>query len=682
MIQPHLMKLLRSFALDFFCVGIILFLSLSLISFYFSATYINTEYEDWMVHAFRAKFIQEYGFISWTHLWSNGINVLAAYQFIPHLITIATSIIFNVTIPRAMVIVTITIFTLLHLETYGFLRLLKFSRLGALTAALLTFSLTQYWSGVGDYSLQFAFLFFPPMIYLWARSTKQNSFSYPFLVGFSFYIHPILAFFSGSLFVLGLFISKRKIISLHTFIEVMIIILSSALFWYPIIFKDSFVYREAFLVNKDRLGIILNSYPFYGLSLGTFFIFFLSIVLSFKTLLHEHSWIKKLVFFNGVILILAILSARITLPPFLTEFQFTRGMVLLGISMAFTAPLIIDSLISKQGVFKYLTWLFILLITIEALINISSFSPRPGPNSEDIISAKFNQDSDFFKNKRIFVNEIGNASYFNMDRIRLPYSWMSHFDSNPVSPRLGALIIYSLYTGESQIPFTSMKRIDDYIKVSATDYVVFDSFSPFSKSLKNKVYDLGYESVDQITTSDGQYDVFEPESPARNAVIVDPTFSNQMNHFPFDLDFSDNNNFIEFDNYVHNFANIIYSEKNVPIAVKYPDQESISINIPEDRPSNMIYIAESYGKSWKAEFNGVSSEIKPVGPNFMMVTLPSNSSGTLKMKHSWPSSMIYILAVVIIIPFLILVNWLIRTVHKTTKHKKRSEPVVGFRKID
>src|SRR5258708_29926720 len=122
------MKRVTSFYLlwDFIFASVLTTISLSLVFFYFRAEYLSAGYPDWMVHAFRIKSLSDFGFLSWTHVWANGISLWKAYQFIPHYLTLGIVQLFHVPIPRAMVIITIILFVLLRFFIYFSLRLLKF----------------------------------------------------------------------------------------------------------------------------------------------------------------------------------------------------------------------------------------------------------------------------------------------------------------------------------------------------------------------------------------------------------------------------------------------------------------------------------------------------------------------------------------------------------------------------
>src|SRR3990170_6732822 len=95
---------LAHFLQDFFFILLLISISGALLFFYFDALYLDPGYQDWVVQAFRVKVLEEYGLTSWVHTWSNGISIWRSYQFIPHYITLGVAYVFNLEIPRAMVV--------------------------------------------------------------------------------------------------------------------------------------------------------------------------------------------------------------------------------------------------------------------------------------------------------------------------------------------------------------------------------------------------------------------------------------------------------------------------------------------------------------------------------------------------------------------------------------------------
>ncbi len=195
-----------------------------------------------------------------------------------------------------------------------------------------------------------------------------------------------------------------------------------------------------------------------------------------------------------------------------------------------------------------------------------------------------------------------------------------------------------------------MNRLEDYYRVSGTKYLIFDEKSPLTKAYLLKK-DTGYKNLGQHSTVGNNYHIFARTENIHNAMLIDPIYKNDMKHFPFNLKFSNVNDQIELDNYVNKFANILYQQENKSLSVSYPTQDTITINIPSNRKSNIVYINESHDINWKAYFNGVEQRITPSGPNFMAIILNDNTSGgQLQLKHTWSVYLYAGISFIIVLP--------------------------------
>ncbi len=132
------------------------------------------------------------------------------------------------------------------------------------------------------------------------------------------------------------------------------------------------------------------------------------------------------------------------------------------------------------------------------------------------------------------------------------------------------------------------------------------------------------------------FHVFEVPWNVHNSVIIPKKFENSLDHFPFSLKYNNENDQIAIDDYVHNYSKILYHPDSLPLPIAYPTAESMEINIPSERNSNLVYINESYDSGWKAYYNNKEQIIQSTGPNFILVILDNNSrEGVLKLQHTW-----------------------------------------------
>lgn len=637
--------------IDLIYLFIITLFSIFLISFYLKAEALNTNYPDWIVHAFRVESLKDFGLSSWTHTWANGISLWKAYQFIPHLITLSVLEIFNVSASRAMVITTIGLFIFLRLQIYFVIRLLKFSPFTAFVCSMVSFDIAQYWGGVGDYSLLFGFSFFPAIVFLWTKYYEDKlQYIYPYIAGLTFYVHPILGFSSIGLWLVAVIFSTRKIISIPIIVQFLIFLASSSLFWFPVAFKSSFSYTSLVFANKYFLNLVLSGYKYYGLSLFLLLCFFLSFIRMFMPLSKEYRWTRIFFIFLSFYFILVILGLSVDLPKSIQQLQFTRGATIIGLGIIFAFATVIENLSKTNSrAIKGLVLFILSLVIIEGIWFTSEYSPSPAKSLPEPISSylKINSNKDLSKG-RVWTSDIGSSSYYAPLSYRFPYSYMGHLDSNQISPRISPLILYQPFV--DSIPNSNITRINDYFKISGVQYAFFDENSPFTSTLLKKDEQI-YKDLGEIKTKDSLFHLFEVPWEVKNSALIQKNYQNNLSHFPFNLELTTVNDEIALDTYVKNFVSTIYKPDNTTLAIAYPSSDSLEVKIPEKRNTDLVYIDESFDSGWKAFFNNKQVEIKPTGPNFMLVILNDlNDKGILILKHNWPISFYVSLYLIFIIP--------------------------------
>ncbi len=623
---------------------------------YFNTEFIYINYPDWIVHAFRAKFLQEYGLSSWSHVWSNGISLWKAYQFIPHYLTIAVSQLFHQSIPRSMVILIIGLFISIHIIVYIALRFLKFRPSTAFVCALLSFDMAQYAVSIGDYSLMFGSTLAPIIYYMWIRFNKDKlQLVYPYVTGLLFYIHPLLGFLAINLWACTVMFTKRNILSLNTAMQAGIIFATSSLFWLPIAFKNSYLQSGAFLANKYFLNLTLSGFDYFGLSLVLLCCLFASVPLLFMHLKPDENWIKILSAFLLGYLVLVFVGINVDLPRVINQFQYTRGVVYIGIGTLFVFAPIMERLLSiKSLIVKLLIVVIVSLSLVDGIWLTSKFTPAPSVGYDDPISPYAKNQNINLSDGRVWSNYIGNASYYSPLTTKLPYSYMTHLEPNQIPIRLNQLIAYKNF--DANIPQSNLDRITNYFKITGTKYIFFDETSAFTKSLLASA-NAEYQDEGKVSTDKNLTHVFKSNWESRDAVMISQDYKTNLKHFPFDLDFSKSTDQLQLDNYTKAFVTMLYQPSNIPLKIKYPTQDSLTVEIPPNPSSNLVYINESYDKEWKATYNNKDQLIQSTGPNYMLVSLESfPAGGQLVLKHVWPTSFYVSWFFITTIPLLIIFN--------------------------
>ena len=588
---------------DIFFLLLITAISFWLVSFYLNVNYINTQYPDWIVHAFRVKFLQNYGLLSWTHIWSNGINIWKAYQFIPHFITLLISNYFHLSITRAMVLLTIGQFIFLRLLIYIIVRFLGFTPLTAFVAAIISIDIAQYWSAVGDYSLLFGVTLFPLILYIWTFYVNDKlTYLFPFIAGFLFYIHPVLALHTVSLWFVALVFSSRKIFTISALFQIIVFLIASSLFWIPIVFKNSYTYTNSVLGSQQWLANSLTQYNYWGLSL--FLIVALGGILVYLLLPvgDKKNWQKILFIYITCSFAFVLLQLNISLPIMLTKTQFARGISFIGLAIVFCIVPIIDSLFKmKSFILRGIFAIIFVLIFVECIWFTSIYSPQPIKTFDDPVSYFIKQSNlKDIAYSRIWSPTIDVTSYYAPLSLQLPYSYMGHLDSNQVSPQMNDLLNYQPFI--EKIPSANIERINNYFKISGTKYVLFDETSVFTPAYQKG--NFGFKDLGKISMPHEIYHAFKVPWKIENAILLNNKYISKINYFPFDINIDDSNGKTALDEYVTHFTQLIFASENNPLDVRYPSQDSVTVTIPSQRISSKVFLNESYDTSWKATFNG------------------------------------------------------------------------------
>lgn len=278
---------------------------------------------------------------------------------------------------------------------------------------------------------------------------------------------------------------------------------------------------------------------------------------------------------------------------------------------------------------------FLIPIIIDSSSLLKNFAPSPSNHVADAVSSYSNQP---ISDGKIWTNAIGPASYFSPQTYQFPYSYMGQLDPNIISPRISQLIIYAPYSGE--IPESNVQRMTEYFKITGTKYVFFDNDSGYAHALTDPSYKDGYIDLGVVRSYDTLSHVFKVPFDPVNATILSRQSNNKIFTFSRTLDISKLSGQVMIDQNVEKFNTVIYQKDNLSLPVEYPSSDTLSISIPASRPSNTLYIAESFDKDWKGTLQGQPIQISSTGPNFMKIILPEGLGGKLLLQHSFPAYMV------------------------------------------
>lgn len=643
----------KSFLVDLICIIVLTFISLSLIFFYISGEVLQTGYPDWLVHAFRVKQLQLYGLSSWDHTWSNGVSIWRSYQFFPHYITLYFSEIFNVSIPRAMVLLTIIQFILLRLFIYISLRVLRIPAIPAFLCTLISFDIPHYWKAVGDYSLMFGITLFPLLLLTWIYYLKGRiTYLFPYVSGLLFYIHPLLGLYAFFLLITGLFFSSRRVISISALMQFLVFAISSSLFWIPILHKQTFTYTNDLFSSKDFYIMAINPYGYFGLSLYIFIAIVVTLIFLFYTKVKKDKWVLPLFLTALSILALIIIGTQYELPKLISQTQFVRGIMFIGIMFIFSlAPILAYLFQLRWTVVKILIAVFIALMFVESINYTSSYAPPPTTSKQDPVAKFFNIHKEIKGTKKTWTPLIDVSSFYGSSDTYYGNSYNQHLDSNQVGARLNQIMGHQ--TLADRIPQSSLIRLENYIKLTGMEYLFFEENSPFTPTLSKST---NFTNFGRIETSTGILHAFDYNKSIINSAAIDTSLAKKLKGFPLSLNVDKIEDQISFDQKVEEFSKVITHKNNIPLRVEYPRSDSLIITIPKENKSNLIYVNESFDTGWSAYINNTKQKITPVGPGYMLITLTGSPEGTLILSHRWPFYSWISWFLIILLPAIILSN--------------------------
>ncbi len=651
---------LKSLIVDMLLLILVASIGFTHIYYLVNSQLFSTGYSDWLIQAFRVRFISEFGLSSWTHLWSNGISLWRGYQFLPHILTSEITKIFQIEITRAMVILTVIQFIGMRFIIYALARSQKFSAITGLVAVILSYDIGQYWGGVNDYSILFGFTIFPLYLAIWIQYTKgRMQWVLPYILGIAFYIHPLLAVYSAGLWFTGLlFKSLSRPRPKILFAQLAIFVASSSLFWVQHISGYVKNYSSPFFISLAFFKQTLANFSALGLSIAVL-IGGGVLWVTLPTISQSARWTRAIALYSLICLVGVLISINVQLPGIIAETQFSRGMTFIALAIIVGLMPIIEKI--KQSPSSTLKYLFVACISlsmVESFWISGSFAPHSGlPIEDPVVALQKKYPEMNIQNSRIWTPYLDVANNKATLNEKYPNSYMTHSDSNQVSVRLSNLLLYNSF--QDRVPNVSLDRVKQYMQITATPYVIFEKNSPFVRSIS--VDDSDIKDLGDIELKRNIFHAYKLLNVSQSAIIIDPTQIQKLVKFPESLNPADPLDQTSLDQYVSEWVNMVYDPKNQPVTIQYSAQDTLDISIPKQRLSNTVYIPESYSKNWQGWFNGQKVDITPVGPNFIRVDMhQSGSYGLLILKHNWPTIWYISLATILLLPALYIV---LKTTH-------------------
>jgi hypothetical protein len=153
---------------------------------------------DWHAHAFRIRDLAHHGLAPWTHDWAGGLPLWSAYQFVPHAVTWAGTLVPGAEIPRAMAVAQALLGLWLPLASFLFLRVAGLRTLPALVGALLVVAFDTRRQATLNFSELWGLALAPPLLWAaYAGAGRRAGYLTAIGVGAAVYVHPLAAVVGG-----------------------------------------------------------------------------------------------------------------------------------------------------------------------------------------------------------------------------------------------------------------------------------------------------------------------------------------------------------------------------------------------------------------------------------------------------------------------------------------------------
>ncbi len=630
-------KFIKDFFIDLLIVGVILLTGWFLIGYYTQYNFLETGYQDWIYHSFRIKSLLENGFISWDHIWSNGINYWRSYQYLPHLLVILLQKITNLGITQSMIWTTVLVFLSIRVLTYMLLRALNVRPLFAFATVIASFVFPQQWVTIKDFSVYMLIFTVPIYIYIWIRTLKQskNIFLLSSLTGFGWMLHPILGYSATGLLACILIFSSPRISSRNTLISLIIFLLSSAAFWVPYLFYG-YSYSNPIMSSSQFLRDTLVD-DHMGLGLLHWLGFLISWTIVFLKTGKISRWAKILLLYVTVYLALIKLGQSGYLPTFINQLQFSRGIIIVGYVLPFIfaecLQIVLQHIRSRFviGIFATL----VAAVIMQAITISSQYTATPVSSMEDPVAKYLNAQS---TQGSIYSSNVSQASYFS-NKLRFVNSYNEHLEPHPLAQRFRKLMASDLsYTSVSG---TQIRLINSYSQVLGVQYLFLPYFSPLADALANpeQTENIFLRKSD-VEAGSEKYQVLENKNPVVYSFLGD---SQQMKSSISFEDFKQPtlhaDSFSPWDSEVTKMKELLNIPSIKPVSTSFLATDRIRVNLPEqsfEKPQSIL-LMQSYDRFWSV-VDHPELKIQPTSLRMMYLELPANFlSKEVILKNSWPN---------------------------------------------
>lgn len=614
-----------------------------LVGYFTKYPFINTGYEDWIYHAFRTQSIEQYGMPSWNHIWANGMNLWRLYQYLQHHLILGIASVTGLPITTVLIYLMIGVYIGLRVAVYLTLRLFGVNMVFAAVAVLLSYTMVQEWGSMQDYSIYLAFAIVPFYILFWVRSFENLMFV-PILTavtGAIWTVHPVLGFsLSIMLGFLVLFSSLQS--DFRYLVMLGLIYLVSALPFLLQYATAGYIFTNP--IFKSSIYLSSSVIPVsYGLSFLYWVLFVVTWMILIINANRVAQWAKALFSFASFYLLLVLLGQNGYLPAFLTQFQFSRALPVIGFTLAYCYAVIFFQSFGKLRSRFVLSVIFgfMALVIAEAVGTASGFYVPP-------VSERLeNPVATFFRNRAlpqgsVYYDNVSEASYFSPKGVRFATSYNEHAQPHPYSTRLRMIMRQSIaYTGVSD---ANIRSVEDYAEVLGIEYLFLPTTSPLIAGLTEK-QDSRFEKLEEIESASllDTVTVLRYTDPIRYGYVFDrKDIPNDLFSGDIVLPTLHASTYERWDDRIGDMAELIRSGKGVPAPVSFVGPDGLDIDLRPYREAGglqepILFVMQSYDDAWEV-LGGEDVDISPTPLRLIRIDLAEipEEQFRVQMKNSWP----------------------------------------------
>ena len=623
----------KKIVIDFIYVALIVGFGWFLIGYYASGQYLSAGYEDWMMHAWRVRDLEEFGLSSWTFRWANGISHWRSYQFLPHLAALGIHQYAGASITKAMLYLTIGVFIGIRVLTYALIRRLGIAPFPALFAVGISYAFAQQWQQIGDFTIFIANISIPLFVYVWIMSATRKAYDYLLVLmsGTAWFFHPVIAFMMTFLFVAKKIFELKNTSKSRLAILVFLYVACFALFAIPVLQGDFFT--KPVFSSADSTHATLP-YEYLGSSIAYVLAIIISGIAIFFIPSRHKRWSRMLLVISISYVLLLLLALAGYASSVLNQLQISRAVT----AALFIAPFFIAAgieAIRHKTSSRAISGVLVVLL-VSSLFHAVDLGSTNSPSIFDTHKNSLKsivENLDVDSGGRVYMTNNSESVYYSSSDVFVAGSYMDHQLPSPLSFRYKS-ILNTNYT-LSNLSKKRLELIEAYSNVLGVQRIVLPVNSAISQKLLN---DDAFEDGGVTKSSKFQFRVLDNTTDVADAFLVDKARLPAAQDIPFpDLS---SQSYVPWDSALLRTYEALYQGKANPLKVEYdlPSRMSILLEEGADLSGQVIHVNQHYDEGWIVE-NMPAAKIEPTALKQMRIVFDEGTPApsSIALSHQWPA---------------------------------------------